>query len=202
MENIQLSEKEIAIFNGLISLIKKGTNPYTIKVIDIARAADVGKGTIYDYFNSKEEAISKAIIYNINDEIIRGYTRVNTKDSFKDKFYEIMHIVVDNIQNNLSTMNILLSSGGIQEFYEFIVDDRYDLVKCITIINDMIGSLLDAGFQEKIIKTKEDIYYQRMSILNAVSGFSHYISKKDFYSDISVDEAMDVAYRQVLKMLN
>lgn len=202
MENIKLSEKEIAIFNGLISLIRKGTNPYTIKVIDIANAADVGKGTIYDYFSSKEEAISKAIIYNINHEIIRGYERVSIKDSFKDKFYEILHIIVDNIENNLSTINILLSSGGIQEFYEFIVDDKYDLAKCINIINDIIGELLDTGFQEKIIGTKEGIYYQRMSVMSAVSGFSHYISKKGFYHDTKVEEAMDVAYRQVLKMLN
>jgi hypothetical protein len=50
MSEVLYSEKKIAIFNGIIELMEKGINPYSIKVSDIARAADVGKGTIYDYF--------------------------------------------------------------------------------------------------------------------------------------------------------
>ena len=59
------TEKEIAIFDGVIKLIKSGIDPYLIKVQEIAAAANVGKGTIYDYFRTKEEAISKAILYNL-----------------------------------------------------------------------------------------------------------------------------------------
>ncbi len=57
MRGFELQEKEEAIYSGIIALIKRGVNPYSIKVSDIALEANIGKGTIYDYFSSKEEAI-------------------------------------------------------------------------------------------------------------------------------------------------
>ncbi len=202
IEDIKLSEKEIFIFNGIINLMKEGANPYSIKVSDIAIASNVGKGTIYDYFDSKEEAISKAIIYNINNEIIDGFTRINSKESFKDKFYEILQIIVDNWENNLSTFNILLSTGGIQEFYEYIIDDKYDLSKCMSIFNSVMDELLELGVKEEIINTVETKYYQIMAMQSAISGFSHYISKRNLYENISIEEAKDTAYKIFIKALN
>lgn len=202
IEEIKYSEKEISIFNGLIKLMKEGANPYSIKVSDIATASNVGKGTIYDYFDSKEEAISKAIIYNINNEIKAGLTRMNSKEKFKDKFYEILQIIADNWENNLSTFNILLSAGGIQEFYEYLIDDKYDLSRCISIFNSVIEELLQLGIKEEIINTAESKYYQIMAVQSATSGFTHYISRKNLYKDISMEEAMDTAYRLLIKSLN
>lgn len=202
IEEIKYSEKEISIFNGLIKLMKEGANPYSIKVSDIATASNVGKGTIYDYFDSKEEAISKAIIYNINNEIKAGLTRMNSKENFKDKFYEILQIIADNWENNLSTLNILLSAGGIQEFYEYLIDDKYDLSRCISIFNSVIEELLQLGIKEEIINTAESKYYQIMAVQSATSGFTHYISRKNLYKDISMEEAMDTAYRLLIKSLN
>ena len=46
MENTRYSEKEIAVFKGLINLMREGANPYSIKVSDIAKAASIGKGTV------------------------------------------------------------------------------------------------------------------------------------------------------------
>ena len=83
MSYVLHSEKEIAIFKGIIALMEKGANPYSIKVSDIAKEADVGKGTIYDYFDSKEEAISQAILFNMKGEMESAYSRIKDKDSFK-----------------------------------------------------------------------------------------------------------------------
>lgn len=202
IEEIKYSEKEISIFNGLIKLMKEGANPYSIKVSDIATASNVGKGTIYDYFDSKEEAISKAIIYNINNEIKAGLTRMNSKENFKDKFYEILHIIEDNWRNNLSTFNMLLSAGGIQEFYEYLIDDEYDLSRCLSIINSIINELLELGNKEGVINSTESKYYQIMAVQGSISGFTHYISRKSLYKDINIEEAMDTAYSLLIKSLN
>lgn len=202
MENTRYSEKEIAVFEGLINLMREGANPYSIKVSDIAKAASIGKGTVYDYFDSKEEVISKAIIYNISMEINAAFVRIRNKESFKDKFYEVLQIIVDNLENNLSTFNMLLSAGGVQEFYEYLVDDKYDLSAFISIVNDEVGKLIKLGFNEGLISTKESCYYQLMAVQGAISGFSHYISNKDLYKNINVKEAMDTAYKILIKALN
>ncbi len=207
LEGTKYSEKEISIFQGLINLMKEGANPYCIKVSDIAKAANIGKGTVYDYFDSKEEAISKAIIYNIFIEINIALERIKSKDNFRDMFYEVLKIIVDNIENNLSTFNMLWSTGGVQEFYEYLVDDKYDLSDFITIVNNEVDRLLKLGFNEGIISTKESYYYQLMAIQGAISGFSHYISKKDFYreaniEDTCIEDAMNIAYKILIKALN
>ncbi|OZV10431.1 hypothetical protein CIW83_20365 [Tissierella sp. P1] len=202
MKDVEYSEKEIAIFEGLINLIKEGANPYSIKVSDIAIASNVGKGTIYDYFDSKEEAISRAIIYNIIHEAKNAFERINSKDNFKDKFYEILKILVDNMESNFCTLNMLLSVGGIQEFYEYIRDENYDLSRFIVIINDEINRLLELGFKEGIINTTESKYYQITAVKGSISGFVHYISRKDIYKDTSVEEAMSASYKLLTKSLN
>ena len=148
------SEKEIAIFKGLISLMKKGANPYSIKVSDIAEAANIGKGTIYDYFDTKEEVISKAIIYNMSNEIKNAFKRVKSKDNFKDRFYEVLNIIEENLENRLSTLNILLSAGGIEKFYEYLLDAEYNIREFISVINKEIIDLLNMGVKEGIINTK------------------------------------------------
>ena len=37
MSGVLYSEKKIAIFNGIIALMERGINPYSIKVSDIIR---------------------------------------------------------------------------------------------------------------------------------------------------------------------
>lgn len=202
MLDIDYSAKEIAIFKGVISLTEEGINPYNIIVSDIAKAADVGKGTIYDYFSSKEEAISKAILYNINNEINSGYARIMSKKHFKDKYYEILEIIIEGFGNSLCSFNILLSSGGLHEFYKYLMDGNYNLSQFVLKIDDIIDDLLNTGKSENIISTKEDKYYQRMAIRSCVTGFSQYMGSKDLYGDIGLKEAMDVSYRLLLKTLN
>lgn len=202
MDNIEYSEKEIAIFNGLVALIKEGANPYSIKVSDIANAAKIGKGTIYDYFKSKEEAISKAIIYNINREIIKAFKKIDAKETFKEKFYEILNIIANNLDNNLCTLKLLLSSGGVQEFYKYLVDDRDFILKSLAFIDRGIDDFLELGFNEGVINFQNNQDYQRMAIYGAISGFSHYINRQELNQDLDIKSAMDTAYELLIKALN
>ncbi len=202
MLDIKFSEKEISIFKGVISLIEEGINPYNIKVADIAKAADVGKGTIYDYFSSKEEVISKAILYNINNDINFGYGRIMDKQGFREKYYEILEIISEGFGNSVCSFKILLSSGGLFEFYKYLIDAKYDSSQFVVKVDQIIDDLLKIGRGDKIIKTKEDEYYQRMAIRTCITGFSHYMGSKDLYGEISLEEAMDVSYRLLLKTLN
>ena len=57
------SPKEVAAFDGLFRLAATGKQFSSIKVQDIATAAGIGKGTLYEYFSSKEEILARAILY-------------------------------------------------------------------------------------------------------------------------------------------
>lgn len=196
------SEKEIAIFNGLIDLIRKGSNLYTIKVSDIAKAANIGKGTLYDYFSSKEEAISQALLYFINMEIESACNRIESKENFMDKFYELLLVIADSLENNISTINILLATGGIRELYEHLIDEKYSINKFSDRINNVMADLLETGYNEGVISGEKDKFYQMMAVRGSLSGFSHYLSHKNCYEDVDVRKAMETAYKLLLKTLN
>ncbi|OLS02785.1 TetR/AcrR family transcriptional regulator [Tissierella creatinophila] len=195
------SKKEVTIFNGVINLIKKGDNLYTIKVSDIAKSADIGKGTIYDYFGSKEETISKALIYYMNSEMESSYNRIMIKESFKEKYYEILLIIKDSYKSNLFIVSSILSSAGLKELYKHLADEGCNTNYFFSSINNIIVHLLETGKKDGIVTVEEDFYYFVMAIRGSVSTFSHYIGKKEYYKDINVEKAMDTSYKILLKSL-
>src|SRR5690554_484048 len=173
------TEKEIAIFNGVIKLIKDGSSPYLIKVQEIAAAANVGKGTIYDYFRTKEEAISKAILYNLQHEIEAAYAQIQDKTSFKAKFEALLDTISEFFDNNSSTLNLLLAAGGIQEFYSYLRHEQFNLRQIAAKVKTIVEHLLHYGYQEGVLNLQESPYYQQMALHGAVSGFVQYLGQKE-----------------------
>lgn len=203
MSGVLYSEKKIAIFNGIIALMERGINPYSIKVSDIAQAADVGKGTIYDYFTSKEEAISQAILYKIDNEVEAAYSRIKKKKGFKEKFYEGLHIIAECMDDKMSTLRMLLSLGGLQEFYEYLREYKCDLSNHLLKIHELFDHLLEIGIEEGIIVDKVgDTYYRNMVISSVIIGFTQYFHQINFNSEVNIEDAMEAAYRLLIKALN
>lgn len=63
MNNKDETPKAIAIYDSVLYLLSTKSDISGIKVSDIAREASIGKGTVYEYFKSKDEIIVKAIVY-------------------------------------------------------------------------------------------------------------------------------------------
>lgn len=197
----EYSDKEIAIFKGVVDLIKKGENVYTIKVSDIAIEADIGKGTLYDYFSSKEETISKAIMYYMDREMDIAYERIKKKISFEEKYYEILFIIKDSYKSNMFIINSILSSAGFKELYKHLADEGCNTSYLFEDINNAIIHLLETGAKDGVVTIEEDPYYFLMSVRGAISTFSHYIGKRELYKEIDIKQAMDTSYKLLLKSL-
>nr|WP_300003115.1 TetR/AcrR family transcriptional regulator [Tissierella sp.] len=195
------SDKQIVVFKGVINLIKNGSSLYQIKVSDIAKAADIGKGTIYDYFGSKEEAIAKALMYYMDIEMTSSYARLLEKESFEDKYYEILFIIKDSYKGNMFLINNVLTSAGFKEIYKHLADEGCNTNYFFESINEAIIHLLETGKKDGIVTLEEEEFYFIMAIRASLSTFSHYIGKKESYPDISVEKAMDIAYKILLKSL-
>lgn len=66
MQSKTYSPKEIAAFRGLLQLAAGGNCFSNIKVQDIATAAGIGKGTLYEYFSSKEDILNCTVLYTLH----------------------------------------------------------------------------------------------------------------------------------------
>lgn len=202
MEDIKYSEKEIAIFNGMIHLLKQGVNPYLVKVSDIAKAAGVGKGTIYDYFETKEEVVTKAMVFNIENEMNLLAKRIKGKKKFKEKYYEILNNIVENLRNEFSTFNMLVSVGGLPQFKKDQLQGNHTCNNHFNKVQGIVDDLLTSGYEEGKIKKIESEYYRRMVLRSSLFAFGNYMAMENMYQEISIQEAMDCSYAMVIKALN
>ena len=61
---MSLPEKKAAVFRAVLGLLRQGRPLGDLKVSEIAEAAGIGKGTVYEYFPSREELLRDAMQYS------------------------------------------------------------------------------------------------------------------------------------------
>lgn len=69
--DLRRKEKENAIYEGVLRLIAAGADPAALRIQQIADAAGIGKGTVYEYFASKEEIWKGLADYCLDAEYAR-----------------------------------------------------------------------------------------------------------------------------------
>ena len=120
MEN--LPEKEIKIYLAVGELIKEGKDIGSLTISEISNRAGIGKGTVYEYFESKEDLISKAIYYLLFNSTKDVVFIIFEKISFKEKFYKILDYMWDNRVDNSTlhqVIDFIHSTGRSQEQLSF-----------------------------------------------------------------------------------
>lgn len=96
--NNQITDKREAIFKSTLKLInEKGFHGTPMS--QIATNAKVAAGTIYHYFESKDELITELFIYHRQKSIEYVFAQTDGL-SYQEKFYEIWNRVVDYYLSN------------------------------------------------------------------------------------------------------
>lgn len=65
----QRRERELAVYEAMLSLGQQGSDLSALTVRQIAAAAGMGKGTVYEYFSSKEEILQGLTAYCLDNEL-------------------------------------------------------------------------------------------------------------------------------------
>jgi len=98
--------KEVLIFQSAWELFsEKGFHDTTIS--EIAKKTGIGKGTVYEYFKSKEELVQKMIIFNLENAHEESVCSIKGIESPEEKLRIIGKIDIDRGMDILKTMKIL-----------------------------------------------------------------------------------------------
>ncbi|MGL4911651.1 MAG: TetR/AcrR family transcriptional regulator [Romboutsia sp.] len=153
MNENMYSQKEILIFEGFSKLIDEGVSLNSIRVSDISKSAGIGKGTVYEYFKSKEEVIAKSILYKINREFKSILEASNTAVGFKEKcnvgFEEIMKVM----RNQFAYFQILLTSKEIHEVFTCLNGEKNEIIEFRNYILKILQPTIDLGVEERFINS-------------------------------------------------
>ena len=157
-----LPEKEIKIYLAVGELIKEGRDINDMKVSEISQRAGIGKGTTYEYFQSKEELIYKAIHYFVIDSTKVAILKIMGEGSFKEKFYSIMDYIWESrleertLQSMLQFARSVRSSVDTASFNR--IGDKYDPCTAVKFIEELLKRYLTSGYEEGLFTETDDIY--------------------------------------------
>ncbi|MBN2260153.1 MAG: TetR/AcrR family transcriptional regulator [Clostridiales bacterium] len=99
-------EKEILVFQAAWELFsEKGF--HETKISEIAKKAGIGKGTIYEYFSSKEELAAGMIIFNLENAHQELMISISEVESPEDKMRAIGESDIKQGMGIMKTMKIL-----------------------------------------------------------------------------------------------
>ena len=83
---MSLPEKKAAVFRAVLKLLRQGRPLGDLKVSEIAEAAGIGKGTVYEYFPSREELLRDAMQYSRAQGFQELYAAISTAEGFEARW--------------------------------------------------------------------------------------------------------------------
>lgn len=201
METVTYSDKEIAVFNGVLALIDQGEDLYTIKVSEIARAAGIGKGTLYIYFDSREEIIIKAILYYLGLQLQEVLRRVERAQDFQGKCFAALDFLEECVPKSHVMLHFLLFYAydpALSSLAEnLIMIMRYEK----KLLTDGLIDLLRQGSAEGLFPMPADEEYVIQLFVSVVLGFYKTFWSEKLLSETQVEALKKNAYHIILKSL-
>ena len=107
-------EREIALYEAALRLIASGVNPAAMKVQQIADEAGIGKGTVYEYFASKEEILHGMALHCFDTEIARFAALLEPCTTLQGLEEAVLAYLQDLSGSRMGTYQVIASSVGPQ----------------------------------------------------------------------------------------
>lgn len=204
--NRKYAEKELLIFDGFKKIITDNSNIENIKVSDIAKAAGIGKGTIYEYFKSKDEIIARSIIYNFKIDIINTIEAIKKVSTFKEQCNHLFHYSINSGKFIFPSLRILYNQVIPKELNNILLEDFDEILELKTQLYNLLDYVINTGIDENIINKDLSSDYQRYVLISSSMGIINKINANYFQQiNLSDDESINIqknfAYTMILKSL-
>ncbi len=197
-------EKVLAMYQAVDELINEGSDVNSLKVADITSRAGIGKGTAYEYFSSKEELMSLAILYYAQVCMEKLQKIAVTESSFRQKIYNMMDFIDTHVREKQAVFFLIKM---IMESYEIpkSLKDEYERMKhecCDTGKNEILDRIVEDGVREGMIR-EENPFLQRAAVETQLSVYFMYriAAEKNMELDLEEDVLREYIYRNILKLL-
>ena len=197
-------EKMRLMFEAVSELIKEKRDNSTIKVQEITAKAGIGKGTAYEYFCSKEEIISNALMYEYGKKMQMLAASAFEPDNFKDRCYKIMDWILENREYNIMFTQLMNKNAGTS--CGCSTGTESNCQNFINEANDYIYELIDKFMQdgyEQGAFTEPDVGKRSLALLSAMVEYSFVVMgpQQERYTAIGEFEMRGFIYRSLIRTL-
>lgn len=199
------SPKVIALYEAVSALSGEGADLTQLKVSDIAAKAGIGKGTVYDYFKSREELIVKAVLYTIYKHLQVVKDRVFYADTFREKVNAMLDTLFESENSDTNIFQILMPF--IHDIGNFPVRFREEFIKCapgISEIEKLFQTIMVSAEEEGIVKSGLNLFFVENAFINTVMDYARYkktVECGKTLFDLPEDEVRERLYENLVYML-
>ena len=145
----QIPPKVLSLYQAVNQLVEEGADPESLRVSTITDRAGIGKGTAYEYFDSKEELVLYAVVYQMQTAMVELEKGLLERKSFreqlnylldevtaqkgqKNSFLKQIHLLTDNSEFSRQVQGIMASAAH----------EKYRLIQ---LFRKLLGAAVERG---------------------------------------------------------
>ncbi|MBC5581214.1 TetR/AcrR family transcriptional regulator [Anaerofilum sp. BX8] len=170
VEKKSYTEKETALFAAVTRLAASGRELHGLRVSEIAAEAGIGKGTVYEYFKSKEALIGCAMLYNLEQLFACAEETLNGVGSFREGFFACVGMVRGALERRLSAVQMLVSELRRGELETYLGDRLEELEQYRSDMDALIGRVVSLGETEGLFGAADPWEYRCFVFGSAVAS--------------------------------
>ena len=189
------------MYQAVILLLDEGKDINSIKVSDITEQAGIGKGTAYEYFESKEEIIANAMKYNMKKQTDSLYCMNEEAQSFRERVMQTFSWIEKNLKYKDSGIQFFKASQCSREISAPIVNAFHEKEDAACGMYLIVKQQIQAAVQEEIWDESRP---QSLMELTMISAYVEYFLYLFLEQEQCVEkEAMkEFIYQGILKRLD
>ena len=191
---VDKEEKKRQILEAAIRVFAKFGLPNT-RMLHIAQAAGIGKGTIYEYFRSKEDlfiAAFNAFVKESNTRIEKRVRQIHDPEEKLKAYFRGWIEIVDSDVMDLADIMLDMWAEGIRSTEE---KDKFNLKGMYENYREQIVQILDEGIRQKKFKSMDTTIVSSIIIGTLDGLFIQWIMDRDIFQ---IREAMETLERIII----
>ncbi len=204
-QTAEIPEKVLLIYQAVPQMLKEGADINTLKVSEITERAGIGKGTAYEYFSSKEELITRALLFYIEKKVNDIENISESQNSFPDKIHAVLDYVEQNFDDIRGFCMLVRIGTGSYEISEPLkneyerMQENFDCHR----MDHLIDRMIEQGRQEGIL-TENNTFLCRMAFASQMMMYTAALLQQE-KADLNVPETEKLktfVYHALVKSLN
>lgn len=185
------------MYRAVGELLKEGVDISTIKVSDITGRAGIGKGTAYEYFDTKEEIIANAIHWDMEHRAEELTGRLEAAKGFRAKIFEVFIWIEENLAEGGSCIQFFKANEQSYDVPGDVVREFCRKDRDCAHLDKMLGLLRDSARLEGRWGEGNSQTAFDTALLSAFIGYFIYLSHMADHADIGSEELKEFIYRGI-----
>ncbi len=134
-----------------------------ITVAQVAKTAGIGKGTVYEYFENKEDVLFEIINIHIEQYHNNFLETIKNVKSTREKIYYFFDFAMNDSEENMKNFN------GYKEYLSIVLSDEHPNMKsfntkCHSFFKDQLEQMIEQGIANNELKPLARSFVEGMMV--------------------------------------